>query len=126
MKYIKLRQEQVEIVESERDIEYLLSYFDFDEDDKYYKKNTNIPWSELITEDVIIAAAKADVVYFAEHQLNNIIIIDEISNKKTTLINFLREYIYDCINDDDDFYEVIDSYRGNTFNGQLIVVEEEE
>lgn len=124
-KYIKIRQEQNQIIESERDMEYLLSIFPDDDDlYGYIEKNTDIPWSELITEENIIAAVKADVVYFAKNNLNNIIITNTLLNYSTTLINYLREEIYNVIDDDDDFYEVIESSR-SPYSGTFIIEEED-
>ena len=124
MTYIKLRQEQTQIVESERSIEDLLDLIcaECDEDfpNPRITKDSDIPWSELINEETLIAAARGDVVYFAEHKLNNIIIIDHVFNKKTTLINFLRESLYDYIDDDDDCYDIIDIKR-HSHTSKLIV-----
>ena len=115
MTYIKLRQEQTQIVESERPIENLIDLITLDCNDDLPNprviKDSDIPWEELINEETLIAAARSDVVYFAEHKLNNIIITDRLFDKKTTLINFLRESLYDYIDDDDDCYDAIDIRR---------------
>lgn len=60
MTYIKLRQEQTQIVESERNIEDLLDlicadcYEDFP--NPRVTKDSDTPWSELINEETLIAA----------------------------------------------------------------------
>ena len=131
MTYIKLRQEQTQIIESERSLKDLIDliYSDCDEDfpNPRITKDSDIPWSELINEETLVAAACDDVVYFAEHKLNNIIITDNLrwNNNKTTLINFLRESLYDYIDDDDDCYDIIDTTRRD-LTGKLIVDTEEE
>lgn len=115
MTYIKLRQKQTSIIESERSIEDLIEIIYSDCDDPFpdprITKNSDIPWSELVNEETLIAAARGDVVYFAEHKLNNIIITDHVFNERTTLINFLRDNLYDYIDDDDDCYDIIDTTR---------------
>lgn len=124
--YIKLHQTQIETIESERSLEEILAILPTDEDECHerplYLKNTDIPWSQLCNKDTVVAAAKGNVTYFAENQLNNIIITDTILDKKTTLINFLREILYDSINDDDDFYEVIKTER-SSYNAYFIIEE---
>lgn len=65
------------------------------------------------------------MVYFAEHKLNNIIITDRLFNRKTTLINFLKESIYDYIDDDDDCYDIIDTTRKSHTSKFIIDTEEE-
>lgn len=129
MAYIKLRQEQTQIVESERSIEDLIDLINFDCNNDLpsprVTKDSNIPWEELINEETLIAAARNDVIYFAKHKLNNIILTDYLFNKETTLINFLRESLYDYIDDDDDCYNIIDTTRHN-FTGKLIVDTKEE
>ena len=123
MNYIKLRQEQTQIIESERSIEDLIDIINGDCDDDFpnprVTKDSDIPWEELINEETLIAAARSDVVYFAEHKLNNIIITDHVFNEKTTLINFLRDEIYDYVDDDDDAYEIIDTTRHTDQTGSL-------
>ena len=125
MNYIKLRQEQTQIIESERSIEDLIDLIGGDCDDDFpnprVTKDSDIPWEELINEETLIAAARSDVVYFAEHKLNNIIITDHVFNEKTTLINFLRDEIYDYVDDDDDAYEIIDTTRHTSQTGVLKV-----
>ena len=128
MTYIKLRQEQTQMIESERSIEDLIDfiYSDCDEDfpNPRVTKDSDIPWSKLINEKTLIAAARCDVIYFAKHKLNNIIITDHSFNKKTTLINFLRESLYEYINDDDDCYDVIKITRNS--HGGIFDVDTEE
>lgn len=125
MTYIKLRQEQTQIIESERNVEDLIDLISGDCDDDLpnprVTKDSDIPWEELINEETLIAAARSDVVYFAEHKLNNIIITDHVFNEKTTLINFLRDEIYDYVDDDDDAYEIIDTTRHTSQTGSLKV-----
>lgn len=123
MIYIKLRQTQEQIIENQVDIQYILQYFLNDQSKTYMQKNTNLPWSELINEETIIAAVNKDVLYFAKNSLNNIIITNTLFNTSTTIINYLWEEIYDLLNDDDDAYEVIDSKR-EAFNGTLIIEKE--
>lgn len=129
MTYIKLRQEQTEIVESERPIEDLIDLINCDCNDDLPNprviKDSDIPWEELINEETLIAAARSDVVYFAEHKLNNIIITDRLFDKKTTLINFLRESLYDYIDDDDDCYDAIDIRRQKHTREFIVDIEEE-
>lgn len=129
MTYIKLRQEQTQIVESERSIEDLIDLIYSECDETFPNprviKDSDIPWEELINEETLIAAARSDVVYFAEHKLNNIIITDRLFNKKTTLINFLRENLYDYIDDDDDCYAIIDTTRHNHTRKFIVDTEEE-
>lgn len=121
MTYIKLRQTQTQIIENQADIEYILSYFPDDQSKTYMQKNTDIPWSQLINEETIIAAVHKDVIYFAKNNLNNIIITNTLFNTSTTLINYLWEEIYELLDDDDDAYEVIDTKREKIFDGRLIV-----
>ena len=120
MIYIKLRQTQTQVIENQVDIEYILQYFPNDHSKTYMQKNTDIPWSELINEETIVAAVNRNVLYFAKNKLNNIIITNTLFNTSTTLINYLWEEIYDLLNDDDDAYEIIDSKREN-FNGTLTI-----
>lgn len=123
MTYIKLRQKQTQIIESERSIEDLIDLINGDCDDDFPNprviKDSDIPWEELINEETLTAAARSDVVYFAEHKLNNIIITDHVFNEKTTLINFLRDEIYDYVDDDDDAYKIIDTTRHTSQTGVL-------
>lgn len=123
MTYIKLRQEQTQIIESERSVEDLIDIINGDCDDDLpnprVTKDSDIPWEELINEETLIAAARSDVVYFAEHKLNNIIITDHVFNKETTLINFLRDEIYDYVDDDDDAYKVLYTTRHTDQTGSL-------
>lgn len=129
MTYIKLRQEQTQIVESERSIKDLIDLIYSECDETFpnprVTKDSDIPWEELINEKTLIAAARSDVVYFAEHKLNNIIITDRLFNKKTTIINFLRENLYDYIDDDDDCYAIIDTTRHNHTRKFIVDTEEE-
>ena len=129
MTYIKLRQTQTQIVESERPIEDLIDLINCDCNDDLpnprITKNSDIPWEELINEESLIAAARSDVVYFAQHQLNNIILTDRLFNQKTTLINFLRESLYDYIDDDDDCYDAIDITRNKQSRMFIVDTEEE-
>ena len=115
MTYIKLRQEQTQIIESERSVEDLIDLINCDCNDDLpdprITKDSDIPWEKLINEETLIAAARGDVVYFAKHKLNNIIITDHVFNEKTTLVNFLRNNLYDYIDDDDDCYDIVDSRR---------------
>ena len=123
MIYIKLRQTQTQVIENQVDIKYVLQHFPNDESKTYMQKNTDIPWSELINEETIIAAVNKNIIYFAENKLNNIIITNTLLNTSTTLINYLWEEIYDLLNDDDDAYEVIGSKR-ELFNGILTIIKE--
>ena len=123
MIYITLRQTQIQVIENQVDIQYLLRYFPNDQSKTYIQKNTDIPWSELINEKTIVAAVNKDVIYFAKNKLNNIIITNTLLNTSTTLINYLWEEIYDLLNDDDDSYKVIGSKR-ELFNGTLTIEKE--
>lgn len=129
MTYIKLRQTQTQIVESERPIEDLIDLINCDCNDDLpnprITKDSDIPWEELINEETLIAAARGDVVYFAQHKLNNIILTDRLFNQKTTLVNFLRESLYEYIDDDDDCYDIIDMTR-DSHSGIFSVDTEEE
>lgn len=129
MTYIKLRQTQTQIVESERSIEDLIDLINCDCNDDLpnprVTKDSDIPWEELINEETLIAAARSDVIYFAKHKLNNIILTDHLWGKKTTLINFLRESLYEYIDDDDDCYDIIDMTR-DSYSGIFSVDTEEE
>ena len=118
--YIKLRQTQTQVIENQVDIEYILSYFPDDQSKTYMQKNTDLPWSQLINEETIVAAVNRNVLYFAKNNLNNIIITNTLCNTSTTLINYLWEEIYDLLDDDDDAYEVIDTKR-EIFNGRLTI-----
>ena len=123
MIYVTLRQTQTQVIENQIDIKYILQHFPDDQSKTYMQKNTDIPWSELINEETIIAAINRDVIYFAKNNLNNIIITNTLFNTSTTLINYLWEEIYDLLNDDDDAYEVIGSKR-ELFNGILTIIKE--
>ena len=120
MIYVKLRQTQEQIIENQVDIQYILQHFPNDHSKTYMQKNTDIPWSELINEETIVAAVNRNVLYFAKNNLNNIIITNTLFNTSTTLMNYLWEEIYDLLNDDDDAYEIIDSKR-EFYNGTLTI-----
>lgn len=128
MTYIKLRQKQTSTIESERSIEDLIDLIYSDCDETFpnprVTKDSDIPWEKLINEETLIAAARDDVVYFAKHKLNNIILTDHLWDKKTTLINFLRESLYEYIDDDDDCYDIMNTTRDN--HSQILIVDTEE
>lgn len=122
--YIKLRQMQTQEIEFSREIEELLEIFPSDEDESpYVKKNTDLPWKALFNEDTLIMAAKGNAVYFAENNLNNIIITDKMFDRDYTLINYIREELFDILDDDDDFYKVLYNER-DTSSREFIVVKE--
>jgi len=121
MIYIKLRQTQTQVIENQIDIQYILQHFPNDQSKTYMQKNTDIPWSELINEETIVAAVNKNVLYFAKNNLNNIIITNTLFNTSTTLINYLWEEIYDLLDDDDDAYKVVESKR-EIFNGTLTTI----
>ena len=120
MIYVNLRQTQTQVIENQVDIEYILQHFPDDHSKTYMQKNTDIPWSELINEETIVAAVNRNVLYFAKNNLNNIIITNPLLKTSTTLINYLWEEIYDLLDDDDDTYEIIDLKR-EIFSGTLTI-----
>ena len=122
--YIKLRQIQTQEIEFSREIEELLEIFPNDEDESpYIKKNTDLPWKALFNEDTLVMAAKGNSVYFAENNLNNIIITDKMFDRDYTLINYIREELCDILDDDDDAYKVLYNER-DTSSREFIVVKE--
>lgn len=68
-------------------------------------------------------AARGNSVYFAENNLNNIIITDKMFDRDYTLINYIREELFDILDDDDDFYKVLYNER-DTSSREFIVVKE--
>lgn len=122
--YIKLRQIQTQEIEFSRDMEELLAIFPNDEDeDSYIEKNTDLSWSVLINEETLEMAARGNSVYFAENNLNNIIITDKMFDRDYTLINYIREELCDILDDDDDAYKVLYNER-DTSSREFIVVKE--
>ena len=122
--YIKLRQIQTQEIEFSRDMEELLAIFPNDEDeDSYIEKNTDLPWKTLFNEETLEMAARGNSVYFAENNLNNIIITDKMFDRDYTLINYIREELFDILDDDDDFYKVLYNER-DTSSREFIVVKE--
>lgn len=122
--YIKLRQMQTQEIEFSREIEELLEIFPSDEDESpYIKKNTDLPWKVLFNEDTLVMAAKGNSVYFAENNLNNIIITDKMFDRDYTLINYIREELCDILDDDDDAYKVLYNER-DASSREFIVVKE--
>ena len=122
--YIKLRQIQTQEIEFSRDMEELLAIFPNDEDeDSYIEKNTDLSWKALFNEETLEMAARGNSVYFAENNLNNIIITDKMFDRDYTLINYIREELFDILDDDDDFYKVLYNER-DTSSREFIVVKE--
>ena len=122
--YIKLRQIQTQEIEFSRDMEELLAIFPNDEDeDSYIEKNTDLPWKTLFNEETLEMAAKGNSVYFAENNLNNIIITDKMFDRDYTLINYIREELCDILDDDDDAYKVLYNER-DALSREFIVVKE--
>jgi len=122
--YIKLRQIQTQEIEFSRDMEELLAIFPNDEDeDSYIEKNTDLPWKALFNEETLEMAARGNSVYFAENNLNNIIITDKMFDRDYTLINYIRKELFDILDDDDDFYKVLYNER-DTSSRDFIVVKE--
>lgn len=122
--YIKLRQIQTQEIEFSRDMEELLAIFPNDEDeDSYIEKNTDLPWKTLFNKETLEMAARGNAVYFAENNLNNIIITDKMFDRDYTLINYIREELFDILDDDDDFYKVLYNER-DTSSREFIVVKE--
>lgn len=122
--YIKLRQIQTQEIEFSRDMEELLAIFPNDEgEDSYIEKNTDLPWKALFNEETLEMAARGNSVYFAENNLNNIIITDKMFDRDYTLINYIREELFDILDDDDDFYKVLYNER-DTSSREFIVVKE--
>lgn len=122
--YIKLRQIQTQEIEFSRDMEELLAIFPNDEDeDSYIEKNTDLSWKTLFNEETLEMAARGNSVYFAENNFNNIIITDKMFDRDYTLINYIREELFDILDDDDDFYKVLYNER-DTSSREFIVVKE--
>lgn len=122
--YIKLRQIQTQEIEFSRDIEDLLAIFPSDEDENsYIEKNTDLSWNVLINEETLEMAARGNAVYFAENNLNNIIITDKMFDRDYTLINYIREELCDILDDDDDAYKVLYNER-DVSSREFIVVKE--
>lgn len=122
--YIKLRQIQTQEIEFSRDMEELLAIFPNDEDeDSYIEKNTDLSWKTLFNEETLEMAARGNSVYFAENNLNNIIITDKMFDRDYTLINYIREELCDILDDDDDAYKVLYNER-DTSSREFIVVKE--
>lgn len=122
--YIKLRQTQTQEIEFGREIEELLAIFPSDEDeDPYIEKNTDLPWKVLFNKETLEMAAKGNSVYFAENNLNNVIITDKMFDRNYTLINYIREELCDILNDDDDAYKVLSNER-DFLTREFIVVKE--
>ena len=122
--YIKLRQIQIQEIEFSRDMEELLAIFPNDEDENsYIEKNTDLSWSVLINEETLEMAARGNAVYFAENNLNNIIITDKMFDRDYTLVNYIREELCDILDDDDDAYKVLYNER-DASSREFIVVKE--
>ena len=122
--YIKLRQIQTQEIEFSRDMEELLAIFPNDEDeDSYIEKNTDLPWKTLFNEETLEMAARGNSVYFAENNLNNIIITDKMFDRDYTLINYIREELFDILDDDDDAYKILYNER-DASSREFIVVKE--